>query len=488
LSGAYQNSKAKLRWRCEVGHIWEADASAIRQGRWCHICAGWVRGTIEEMRQLAEQRGGHCLSEKYVNSSTKLTWQCSEGHEWRSRPNTIQRGGWCPECSSGLGERITRAFFEQLFRRSFSKCRPGWLQGLELDGLCPDLGLAFEHQGSYHDGLDARFDSNHTAAVQSRDRLKKSLCESRGVVLIEIPEVPSQLSICDLKDFIAGACANVNVVLPSWFQSVQVELKEAYSPDRLEELRSYCRQFDGKLLSTSYVGTKVKYTFECVAGHVFEALVDNVRRGQWCAECAGNRRLDTEALRETARARGGMLLSKQYTNNSEKLQWQCDLGHMWWATARDVRGGSWCRDCGIANRADGQRLGIEVMRELAAKRGGECLSYHYVNKEAKLRWRCELGHIWIASAGKIRQGQWCPKCGVEKGASKRRLSISEMCEIAALRGGKCLSQEYTNARTKLRWQCELGHIWQATPDKIKRGAWCPTCRKDTPERKGKFPA
>lgn len=56
-----------------------------------------------------------------------------------------------------------------------------------------------------------------------------------------------------------------------------------------------------------------------------------------------------------------------------------------------------------------------------------------------------------------------------------KLIIEEMQEIAENRGGKCLSTEYINAHTKIAWQCEEGHIWEATPDHIKRGMWCPKC-------------
>ncbi len=61
----------------------------------------------------------------------------------------------------------------------------------------------------------------------------------------------------------------------------------------------------------------------------------------------------------------------------------------------------------------------------------------------------------------------------------RKLSI-DICHDVALQrgGGKCLSQEYINARTKMKWQCSEGHIWFSDLDHIKNGnTWCPYCRK-----------
>ncbi|MEE8402450.1 MAG: hypothetical protein V3R93_01715, partial [Candidatus Hydrothermarchaeaceae archaeon] len=57
------------------------------------------------------------------------------------------------------------------------------------------------------------------------------------------------------------------------------------------------------------------------------------------------------------------------------------------------------------------------------------------------------------------------------------LTIEEMHEIAKSRGGKCLSTGYINNHTKLKWQCNKGHPpWWATPSSIKhQETWCPYC-------------
>ncbi|MEH7223216.1 hypothetical protein V7112_05315 [Bacillus sp. JJ1566] len=51
---------------------------------------------IENMRYLAKERGGQCLSQQYVNINTKLQWMCSNGHIFESRPVDVLRGNWCP--------------------------------------------------------------------------------------------------------------------------------------------------------------------------------------------------------------------------------------------------------------------------------------------------------------------------------------------------------------------------------------------------------
>lgn len=106
LSEEYVNQSNYLIWKCSEGHVWEAKYKRIRNGSWCPICSRKSRRgkqrlnrTIDDMRQIAKDRGGDCLSETYINVSTKLLWKCKEGHTWEAPPSTIKKGSWCPICS-----------------------------------------------------------------------------------------------------------------------------------------------------------------------------------------------------------------------------------------------------------------------------------------------------------------------------------------------------------------------------------------------------
>lgn len=103
LSLKYVNNHFKLAWRCSEGHQWWAEPNSIKNGdTWCLECArkkmGPKRLSIEEMQELAKNREGECLSEKYVNNHIKLLWQCKKGHRWHATPHCIKFGTWCPTC------------------------------------------------------------------------------------------------------------------------------------------------------------------------------------------------------------------------------------------------------------------------------------------------------------------------------------------------------------------------------------------------------
>ena len=56
-----------------------------------------------------------------------------------------------------------------------------------------------------------------------------------------------------------------------------------------------------------------------------------------------------------------------------------------------------------------------------------------------------------------------------------RFPAQAVLDVAAARGGACLSA-YTNSQAKLEWMCASGHHWQATFSSIKQGSWCPQCK------------
>ena len=98
LSKKYINNHSRLTWQCKDGHIWKATPNNVKSGSWCSTCIGKAIGTIGQMRALAKEHGGKCLSKTYLNNSVKLSWQCKEGHVWQTTPKSIKKGSWCPVC------------------------------------------------------------------------------------------------------------------------------------------------------------------------------------------------------------------------------------------------------------------------------------------------------------------------------------------------------------------------------------------------------
>jgi hypothetical protein len=282
---------------------------------------------------------------------------------------------------------------------------------MELDGYCAPLGIAFEHQGEHHYSTKGYFIDSEFDLLQRQedDALKTTLCTQRGITLVPVPEIPTRLPLNQVRAFIKEQLAAKGVPLPHDFDTRELHIDKAYRTS----------------------GSRVIFN----------------------------------DLRRIAAEHGGQCLSTSYVNDGTKLLWQCAGGHKWMAAPSDTKQGKWCPFC-----AGTVRKTLEQMQEIAAARGGKCLSPVYEGNHRKLLWGCSQGHRWEATPAHIQQGKWCPKC-----SGNVRKTMEEMKVIAAARGGKCLSRVYKNNKTRLLWQCHAGHTWEAIPSSVQRGSWCPYC-------------
>ena len=246
---------------------------------------------------------------------------------------------------------------------------------------------------------------------------------------------------------------------------------------KIQEMRKIARIRGGKCLSNIYINSKTNLRWKCSEGHQWEATPNNVLRGTWCRHCAGNARLTIEQMQELAKQRSGKCLSKVYINKDSRLLWECNQGHQWEARPGSVKRGNWCPYCsGTA------RLSIGAMHQLAQRHGGRCLSSKYINSKTNLLWECSKRHRWEATPNNVNKASWCPICSARRRADPRKLDITQMQQVARDRGGKCLSNIYVDSKTKLLWECAVGHRWSAAPSMVKRGNWCPECSVGLGER------
>jgi len=418
LSTDYVNSQTHLIWECTEGHQWKTTARTIKHGAWCPYCANRAQKSFEELNNVAKQRGGRLISKEIKNNKFKLSWECKYLHLWDATPNAVLRGQWCPTCSDGLGERISREFFEQFFKLPFHKAHPSWLRSksgsiLELDGYNKHLGLAFEHQGMQHYKHLKRFHKTNDDFENQllRDSEKKEMCIKNGIKLILIPEVPFLTPIEKLKSFLAEELNKCGFLIDK-VHLEKINLNIAYASNSTigfnNKLKIEVERKGGKLISENYLGTATKIEFECSEGHRWKTKPNLIFSGRWCPHCAGNIKYTLTDIKKYAHSKGGKCLSTSYFKANEKLLWECSKGHQWYiALSNVINANSWCPIC---REKEIKVKFLAEMNSLAKKKEGLCLSTEYVNSGKQMKWKCKNGHIWEALLGNIRAGYWCPKC------------------------------------------------------------------------------
>lgn len=348
LSPGYTETTDVLRWRCAKGHEWECTANTIRAGSWCPECLlePKVRLSIRDMKAVATERGGECLSPIYLGPMVPLRWRCAKGHEWEAPPQFVRfQHTWCPHCWNGPRKGIATV-------RADARTHGGVLLSPRF------LGVDVPHR--YRCRLGHEFETRPSRVAGGR------WCARCGQAAAHDLE--------RLQDVVARRGGEL------------VSDRSGQSRDRV---RVRCSEGHEWLTLQSNL----------MSGAWCRSCAAEARTGRSLPQ------LSIIDMRDSAAKLGGECLSELYVNVHTKLRWRCHAGHEWDSTPNRVRTGSWCPIC-----ARGTRGVLNAMRTLASERGGECLSHRYQNHKERLQFRCGRGHVFTAIGTVIKSGIWCPTC------------------------------------------------------------------------------
>jgi hypothetical protein len=359
----------------------------------------------------AGERGGACLSTAYRHAHGHLHWRCAEGHEWRAEANAIRHGEWCPECAWVARPARQRA-------RMFARV----------------LAIARRHGGA----------CVSTEYVNSQSHLRWRCAEGH-----EWDAVPGSITTGTWCPHCAGR-----------------------TPLTIADMHEVARDRGGLCLSRTYHNTQTPMRWRCAEGHEWTAKPAALRQGSWCPRCSPRARHTLADIQAMAAEHGGECLSTTIDGNRDVLRLRCRVGHVFESNVHHLVRGNWCHQCRQMPRGT-----LERLQQTVSRRGGSLLESQYRGSVARVHVRCGEGHEWLATPQNLLSGHWCRECwrASKVGRSRPKLGILDMQEVAKRRGGRCLSDTYINAVTRLRWQCHDGHEWDAPPAVIRSGHWCPQC-------------
>jgi hypothetical protein len=377
ISKVYINSEHKLEFKCKYNHIFKISSERVSAGRWCRKCSQIKNGillrlTIEEMQNIAKERGGKCLSTIYINCKSPLKWECSIGHEWNAPSVNVKNNRqWCPYCNKYVSEGICRSYFEAIFDKKFPKTRPEWLKNnsgckLELDGYCEELGIAFEHQGEQH-YTDVKFFSKKEYNLKNRianDKIKAKLCKDNGIILIKIPSLNTRTKIEDLENLIIKKISKYQIDFKIK-KNVKIDYSKIYGSEGVEKLKILKNKVaskGGKLITLFYKGINAKYEIDCGKGHIWKPTAYNIiNENRWCPFCSGCAKKDIKYCQELAKNKNGKCLSTKYLNNKTHLLFICKFGHKFKTSLICIKRGHWCKMCSNKEKGKHKRKPIKCL-------------------------------------------------------------------------------------------------------------------------------
>ena len=175
-------------------------------------------------------------------------------------------------------------------------------------------------------------------------------------------------------------------------------------------------------------------------------------------------------------------LSGIATHSNKKVEWQCQLGHRWFAavcdrTRPDATGCPYCNNqkvwVGFNNLLAKHP---EMERWLVNKEDG----LKYTEQSSyKIFWKCEKGHTWEASISNVvGKGQRCPYCAGKRIIDGQTDLAAVFPEIASELVDQTLGSSLAVSSNKsVEWKCrKCGYIWKASvASRTRVHSGCPRC-------------
>ena len=173
------------------------------------------------------------------------------------------------------------------------------------------------------------------------------------------------------------------------------------------------------LLSQEYVNNKQKLDYVCSEGHKHKVTwSDWKNRNIRCPYCKGRPIYTIEDVRKAFEAEGYKLLTTEYVNNKQKLEYTCPNGHEYTICYSSWLQGRRCYLCNGNVKKD-----LEFIKKKLQSEGYVLKSEMYEGCQEHLLVMCPNGHTY-----KMTWDNWnskysrCPSCS-NKGISKEELFI-----------------------------------------------------------------
>lgn len=277
-------------------------------------------------KQVAEFKGGRCLSKIYENPFAPMRWECHRYHPFEdSYSNVVHGGRWCKLCyGHRKDEKRCLAVADALFRVRFVSKRPPWLLSptgtrLELDGYNESMHLAFEYNGPLHD----------TPEAAERDAYKERVCGAHGIHLIP---VPFTVLLEDMEAFIRTKAQALAITVP---RIEPVDLTKLPMDDAEEDVLKILKFRKLRLLSP-YHGLSRSHAIQCeICGYgkngKWRKVLSNLKcqKGRGCPKCSGLLPITYDRFKDALSAEGWTIVSppSQLKNAHSPMDVICAGGH-----------------------------------------------------------------------------------------------------------------------------------------------------------------
>jgi len=190
-----------------------------------------------------------------------------------------------------------------------------------------------------------------------------------------------------------------------WQQGVRCPYCANVGRPSIEFIKSDFAKENYQLLTNKYKNAHQKLEYVCPEGHKHNIRWNNWQQGQRCPYCANRQPIDINFIKHEFAKENYELLTTEYKNCKQKLNYICPRGHKHSITWNDWKTGCRCAYC--ATKA---KKTIDFIKGEFKEEGYELLTKKYTNAQQKLDYICPKGHKHSISWGNWKTGYRCPYC------------------------------------------------------------------------------
>lgn len=365
MLGEYSGSMSPIEVRCERGHLRQMSWNAFSRGTRCAICSNKAKLTHDFVASQFKLAGYEIL-DNYVNSWTKIRFQCPVGHTSQVTWDAFKQGVRCGICNtSKRNEQIRQVALSRRLDHSFV-AEQFSLAGYEVLSKYVDSGTPIE----------IRCERGHTHRISWESFKNGNRC---------------------------GVCAKEN--------------RKTNHPHRLTHdfVKSNLELIGYEMLD-KYVNAQTPIKIRCDKGHAHQITWNKFQQGQRCKTCTkinwvnSTPKLDQDFVKNGFELAGYEMLSS-YVSYHSKIQFRCNQGHVHEMTWASFSSGSRCEICAKNNRK--LKLTHEFVKARFELAGYEMLS-DYVNNQTPIEFRCDQGHVHKMTWSLFSSGSRCGICHSKK--------------------------------------------------------------------------
>lgn len=229
-----------------------------------------------------------------------------------------------------------------------------------------------------------------------------------------------------------------------------------------------------KFLSTEYKGNNIKYSFVCPKNHHFNMTWSQFEIGHRCQICANENRLLNGLLFEEFKNKfenkcGFIILDDKYNGCKEKYNLMDSMGYKYYTMLPNVERGLRKVSANNPYSLENVKLWLSLHNDKIKLLSKEYKSNGSKNRDDKLEFICDKGHIFKMSWSDVSENIKCPKCS-------RRFWDEEgfLKYMKNLYGDEyTMLGSYVNSSTPVLFRHnKCGNEWFTKPAHIANGHGC----------------